>query len=117
MPAFSSLGLLGQLRQFQGNGSPDEEGSPLAILVSNYPFADNYLMSGRSKQQVLEAILELMDLHEKYGMPLKPPVHNLEGVSDILGNPEDTKSNALGLTWDIQTDTLHPIFHYHLKGM
>ena len=41
--------------------------SPLAILASNYPFADNYLLSGRSKQQVLEAILELMDLHERYG--------------------------------------------------
>ena len=90
--------------------------SPLAILASNWPFADNYLMSGRSKQQVLEAILELMELHEKYGMPLKPPAHNLDGVSDILGNIEDTKSNALGLTWDIETDTLQPIFHYHLKG-
>ena len=57
-----------------------------------------------------------MELHEKYGMPLKPPSHNLDGVTDILGNLEDTKSNALGLTWDIETDTLQPIFHYHLKG-
>ena len=22
----------------------------------------------------------------------------------------------MGLTWDIQTDTLQPIYHYHLKG-
>ena len=49
-------------------------------------------------------------------MPLKPPVHNLEGVSDIIEQPEETENNALGLTWDIQTDTLQPIYHYHLKG-
>ena len=57
-----------------------------------------------------------MELHEQYGMPLKPPSHNLDGVTDVLGNLEDTKSNALGLTSDIETDTLQPIFHYHLKG-
>merc|ERR1711882_14653 len=26
------------------------------------------------------------------------------------------ENNALGLTWDIKTDKLQPIFHYHLKG-
>ena len=67
-------------------------------------------------QQVLEAILELMELHQKYGMPLKPPSHNLEDVSDKLGNLDDTKCNALGLTWDIEKDILQPIYHYHLKG-
>ena len=74
------------------------------------------LRLGKNKQQVIEAILELMELHEKYGMPLKPPSHNLDGVSDKLGNLDDTKCNALGLTWDIEKDTLQPIFHYHLKG-
>ena len=49
-------------------------------------------------------------------MPLKPPSHNLGDELDKLGKPEDTKSNALGLIWDIEKDTLQPIFHYHLKG-
>ena len=74
------------------------------------------MMSGKNKQQVLEAILELMDLHEQYGMPLKPPSHNLGDVQEELGKLDDTKCNALGLTWDIEKDTLQPIYHYHLKG-
>ena len=90
--------------------------TPLAILASNWPFADNYMMSGKNKQQVLEAILELLDLHEQYGMPLKPPSNNIGDVPDKLGELDDTKCNALGLTWDIEKDTLQPIYHYHLKG-
>ena len=74
------------------------------------------MFSGKNKQQVIEAIIELLDLHEKYGMPLKPPSHNLGDELDKLGKPEDTKCNALGLTWDIEKDTLQPIYHYHLKG-
>ena len=49
-------------------------------------------------------------------MPLKPPSHNLGDVPDKLGKLDDTKCNALGLTWDIEKDTLQPIYHYHLKG-
>ena len=60
------------------------------------------MMSGRNKQQVLEAILELMELHERYGMPLKPPSNNLGDVQDELGKLDDTKCNALNLTWDIR---------------
>ena len=45
----------------------------LGILASQDPFADNYLFSGRSKKEVLEAIVELIDLHKKYGMELKSP--------------------------------------------
>ena len=47
-------------------------------------------------------------------MPLKSPSHNLGPEYDYLGDPEDIKTNALGLTWDTQQDTLEPIFHYHL---
>ena len=90
--------------------------SPLAVLASNWAFADNYMFSGKNKQQVIEAILELLDLHEKYGMPFKPPSHNLGDEMDKLGKPEDTMCNALGLTWDIEKDTPQPIYHYHLKG-
>ena len=57
-----------------------------------------------------------MELHEQFGMPLKPPSHNLGDEYDILGKPDDPKSNALGLTWDTEKDTLQPIYHYHLKG-
>ena len=42
----------------------------LGKLASEDPFADNYLFSGKSKEEVLEAIFELIDLHIKYGMPL-----------------------------------------------
>ena len=49
-------------------------------------------------------------------MPLKPPSHNLGDVQDELGQLDDTKCNALGLTWDIEKDTLQPTYHYHLKG-
>ena len=31
--------------------------TPLAILASNWPFADNYMMSGKNKQQVLDLFL------------------------------------------------------------
>ena len=48
-------------------------------------------------------------------MPLKSPSHNLGTEYNYLGEPEDTKTNALGLTWDTQQDTLEPIFHYHLS--
>ena len=43
----------------------------LAKLVSEDPFADNYLFSGRSKEEVAEAIIELINLHKRYGIPLK----------------------------------------------
>ena len=48
-------------------------------------------------------------------MPLKSPSHNLGPEYDYLGDPEDIKTNALGLTWDTQQDTLEPIFYYHLS--
>ena len=70
----------------------------LGVLASSQPFADNYLFSGRSKEEVLEAIIELINLHKKYGMPLKSPSHNLGSDYDYLGKPEDTTTNALGLT-------------------
>jgi len=56
----------------------------LGIIASSTPFADNYLFSGKSKEEV-------------------------------LGEPDDVKTNALGLTWDTSKDTLEPIFHYHLS--
>ena len=56
-----------------------------------------------------------MELHERYGMPLKPPSHNLGDVHE-LGNLDDSECNVLGLTWDIEKDILQPIYHYHLKG-
>ena len=65
---------------------------------------------------MLEAITELLELHERFGMPLKPPSHNLGDEFDHLGKPDDLKTNALGLTWDTKKDTLQPIYHYHLKG-
>ena len=43
----------------------------LGKLASEDPFADNYLFSGRSKEEVAEAIIELINLHKRYGMPLK----------------------------------------------
>ena len=71
------------------------------------------MFSGKEKQQVLEAIIELMELHEIFSMPLKPPSHNLGDEYDILGKPDDPKSNALGLTWDTEKVTLQPIYYYH----
>ena len=32
-----------------------------------------------------------------------------------MGKPDDTTTNALGITWDTVKDTLQPIFHYHLS--
>ena len=88
----------------------------LGVLASSMPFADNYLFSGKSKEEVLEAIIEVINLHKKYGMPLKSPSHNLGSEYDYLGKPDDTKTNALGLTWDTEKDTLEPIFHYPLRS-
>ena len=56
-----------------------------------------------------------MDLQKKYGMELKNPSHNLGKEYDYLGIPDDPTTNALGITWDTEQDTLQPIFHYHLS--
>ena len=63
----------------------------------------------------MEAIVELIDLHKKFGMPLKSPSHNLGKDYDYLRIPDDPTTNALGITWDTTKDTLQPIFHYHLS--
>ena len=87
----------------------------LGVLASQDPIADNYLFSGRSKEEVLEGITEPINLHKKYGMELKSPSHNLGNDYDYLGKPDDTITNALGITWYTVKDTLQPIFHYHLS--
>ena len=48
----------------------------LGKLASEWPFADNYLFSSQSEEDLLEAMVELINLHQKYGMPLKEPSHN-----------------------------------------
>ena len=80
-------------------------------MASEDPFADNYLFSGRSNEEVVEAIIELIDLHKKFGMPLKSPSHNLGKDYDYLGVPDE----CTGITWDTMKDTFQPIFHHHLS--
>ena len=70
----------------------------LGILANHDPFANNYMFSVKSKEEVLEAIKELIDLHKKYGMELKSPSHNLGNYYDYLCKPDDTTTNALGNT-------------------
>ena len=43
----------------------------LGKLASEDPFADYYLFSGRSKEEVAEAIIELIDLHKSMACHLK----------------------------------------------
>ena len=66
----------------------------LGKVASQDPFANNYMFSGQSKQEVLEAIIELMDLHKKYWMELKTPSHNLGKEYDYLGLPDDPTING-----------------------
>ena len=74
----------------------------LGKLAADDPFADNYLYAGQSKEEVLEAIVELINLHKYYGLELKAPSHNLESGYDYLGVPENPNSNTLGVTRDTQ---------------
>ena len=69
------------------------------------------MFSGKSKEDVLESIVELINLHKKLGMEVKSPSHNLGKEYDYLGTPDDPTTNALGITWDTEQDTLQPIFH------
>ena len=71
------------------------------------------MFSGKEKQQVMEAITELLESHERFGMPLKPPSHNLGDELDVLEKPDDPKANALGLTWNTKKDTLQPIYQWN----
>ena len=86
----------------------------LGKLAAEDLFADNNLFAGQSKEDVLEAIVKLINLHKYYGMELKHPSHNLGSGTDYLGVSEYPNSNALDLTWNTQKATLEPIFHYHL---
>ena len=45
----------------------------LGKLAAEAPFADSYLFAGQSKEEVLEAIVEFLNLHKYYGLELKPP--------------------------------------------
>ena len=62
----------------------------LGKLAAQDPFADNHLFAGQAKEEVLEAIVELINLHKYYGMELKAPSYNLGPEYDYLG-----------LTWNL----------------
>ena len=71
----------------------------LGKMEAEDPFAHNYLFSGHSKEEVLEAIVELIHLHKYDGLELKAPSHSLGSDYNYLGVQEDPNSNAPGLTY------------------
>ena len=69
----------------------------LGKLASELPFADNYLFSSESKENLLKAMVELINLHQEFGSPLKEPSHNLGPGFEYLGSPYSPNSNTLCL--------------------
>ena len=89
-------------------------------LILHCAYADNYSGSFKNKEMYLQVKADMVEVHEKIGLPLKCTYTSVNTDDKILtelniGADDEATYNFLGLVWDMRTNTLTPNSYFALE--